>query len=128
MPPEAGPCKARLGGPRGDRHPRDREEIAAVERGEGEEGRLTGGNPAPPFTCKGLCDMVCDPVGEPTPSNLAIDDRLLEEALRVGGHRTKRETVNEALGEYIQRRRQLQVIDHLGTIDFDDAFDHKVAR
>lgn len=62
------------------------------------------------------------------PSNLAIDDHLLEEALRVGGHRTKRETVNEALQEYIQRRRQLKVIDHLGTVDFDEEFDYKAAR
>ena len=30
------------------------------------------------------------------PTNLAIDDRLLEEAQKVGGHRTKRETVTAA--------------------------------
>ena len=40
------------------------------------------------------------------PSNLAIDDGLLAKALRVGGRRTKRETVNEALAEYVQRRRR----------------------
>ena len=32
------------------------------------------------------------------PTNLAIDDRLLEEAQKVGGHRTKRETVNSRVG------------------------------
>jgi len=31
------------------------------------------------------------------PANLAIDDRLLEEARKIGGKRTKRETVNDAL-------------------------------
>ena len=37
------------------------------------------------------------------PTNLAIDDNLLDEALRIGGRRTKRETVNEALKEYVER-------------------------
>jgi len=32
-------------------------------------------------------------------TNLDIDDRLLNEALRMGGHRTKKETVTEALQE-----------------------------
>ena len=44
------------------------------------------------------------------PTNLNIDDRLLEEALKVGGRRTKRETVNEALTEYIQRRRRQKLL------------------
>jgi len=38
------------------------------------------------------------------PTNLVIDDRLLEEAQKVGRHRTKRETVNAALEEYKVRR------------------------
>ena len=40
------------------------------------------------------------------PTNLALDDNLLNKALRLGGHRTKRETVNEALKEYIERRKR----------------------
>ncbi|MES1245213.1 MAG: type II toxin-antitoxin system VapB family antitoxin [Acidobacteriota bacterium] len=48
------------------------------------------------------------------PTNLAIDDELLEEALRVGGHRTKKATVTEALEEYIRRRRQAQILDLFG--------------
>ncbi|MGH8570824.1 MAG: type II toxin-antitoxin system VapB family antitoxin [Gammaproteobacteria bacterium] len=42
-------------------------------------------------------------------TNLAIDGKLLEEALRIGGHRTKKATVTEALQEYIQRRKQTRV-------------------
>lgn len=61
-------------------------------------------------------------------TNLVIDESLLDEALRVGAHRTKREAVNEALREYIARRRQLEVIGHFGTIDIDDTFDYKAAR
>jgi len=58
-------------------------------------------------------------------SNLALDDRLLNEALRLGGHRTKKATVTEALQEYIQRRRQMRAIDLFGKIDFDPSYDYK---
>jgi Arc/MetJ family transcription regulator len=62
------------------------------------------------------------------PTNLAIDDSLLSEAQKVGGHRTKKDTVNEALREYIQRRRQAKVVDLFGTIEFDAGYDHKKQR
>lgn len=62
------------------------------------------------------------------PTNLAIDDALLEEARRVGGHRTKKATVTEALEEYIRRRRQAKVLELFGTIEFDPSYDHKRQR
>jgi Arc/MetJ family transcription regulator len=62
------------------------------------------------------------------PTNLAIDDRLLEEALRRGGHRTKRATVDEALREYIDRRKRLAALELFGSVDFDPAWDHKAER
>ena len=62
------------------------------------------------------------------PTNLAIDDKLLEEAQRVGGHRTKKATVTEALQEYIQRRRQAKIVKLFGTVDFEPAYDYKKQR
>jgi len=62
------------------------------------------------------------------PTNLAIDDKVLKRALRVGKHRTKRETVNEALKEYIDRRERLRALKLFGTIDFDPRYDYKKAR
>jgi len=62
------------------------------------------------------------------PTNLAIDDRLLEEAVRLGKHRTKRATVNEALLEYIQRRKRLLAPESFGTIQFDPQYDYKAQR
>ncbi len=62
------------------------------------------------------------------PTNLNIDDRLLDEAVRLGGRRTKRETVNEALAEYIQRRRRREIVKYFGKIDFDPGWDFKKAR
>ena len=61
-------------------------------------------------------------------TNLAIDDSLLEEALRIGGHRTKKATVTEALREYIARRRQQRVLRLFGQIDFDPNYNYKAAR
>jgi Arc/MetJ family transcription regulator len=61
-------------------------------------------------------------------TNLAIDDRLLEEALKVGGHRTKKATVTEALHEYIQRREQTKIIELFGKVEFDPKHDYKKQR
>lgn len=62
------------------------------------------------------------------PTNLAIDDQLLAEALRIGGRRTKRETVNEALAEYIRRRKRRTFAKLFGTIGFRPDWDCKNAR
>ena len=48
--------------------------------------------------------------------------------LKLGGRRTKRETVTEALQEYVQRRWQQRVLDAFGTVDFDPAYDYKRQR
>lgn len=61
-------------------------------------------------------------------TNLALDDRLIEEARKVGGHKTKKEAVTAALNEYVRRRRQMQVIEHFGTVDFDPTYDYKAER
>ena len=62
------------------------------------------------------------------PSNLAIDDNLIEEAKRLGGHRTKRAAVNEALAEYVDRRRRRKILDLFGKLDWDDTYDYKSLR
>ncbi|MCI0821707.1 MAG: type II toxin-antitoxin system VapB family antitoxin [Chloroflexi bacterium] len=61
-------------------------------------------------------------------TNLALDDDLIDEAKRLGAHKTKRETVTEALREYIQRRRQAQLVDLFGTIPYDKDYDYKAER
>lgn len=62
------------------------------------------------------------------PTNLAIDDQLLGEALAVGGYRTKRETVNEALREFIQRRKRLELRKLVGKVEYHPAYDYKRER
>ncbi len=61
-------------------------------------------------------------------TNLALDDRLIEEARRTGRHKTKKEAVTAALQEYVRRRRQLRLLKLFGTIDYDPAYDYKAAR
>ncbi len=61
-------------------------------------------------------------------TNLAIAPELIEEAKQVGGHRTKKQAVSAALEEYIKRRRQLEIIDLFGTIDYDPDYDPKELR
>lgn len=62
------------------------------------------------------------------PTHLAIDDALLNEAQEVAGHRTKKDTVNEALREYVERWPRAKVVGLFGAIDFDATYDHKKQR
>ena len=62
------------------------------------------------------------------PSNLAIDDNLLELAKKISTHKTKKAVVNEALQEYIQRRKQFQVTKMFGSVDYSDDYNYKNQR
>jgi Arc/MetJ family transcription regulator len=61
-------------------------------------------------------------------TNLAIDEKLLADALKVGDLKTKKATVNEALREFIQRRKQTQILKLFGSIEVDQNYDHKKGR
>jgi Arc/MetJ family transcription regulator len=61
-------------------------------------------------------------------TNLALDDSLIEEARQLGGLRTKKDVVTQALQEYIQRRKQLKLLDLFGTVDFAEDFDAHTQR
>lgn len=73
-----------------------------------------------------LCKLLCKHTHMAT--NLQIDDELMQEALELGGHRTKRAVVEAALKEYVTRRKQFQVIDLFGTIDYAEDYDYKAQR
>jgi hypothetical protein len=62
------------------------------------------------------------------PTDLAIDDKLIEEARRTGGHRTREEAVTTALEEYIRRHKQEKILAAFGTVDFDPEYDYKAER
>ncbi len=61
-------------------------------------------------------------------TNLSIDPDLLDRALDVGGERTKKDTVNRALEEFIARRTQRRLLDLMGKLEWDASFDYKRER
>jgi Arc/MetJ family transcription regulator len=69
---------------------------------------------------------MCDTLHMAT--NLALDDKLIEEARRAGKHKTKKSAVTAALAEYIQRRKQLRILGAFGSFEFDPGYDHKAGR
>ena len=61
-------------------------------------------------------------------TNLAIDDRLITEAKKLGRHKTKKDAVNAALDEYVRRRKQQRIVSLFGTIDYYENYDYKRER
>ena len=61
-------------------------------------------------------------------TNLHLDPALVAEAVAIGGRRTKKEAVTEALREYIARRRQAHVTRLFGTVEYDPKYDYKKQR
>ena len=61
-------------------------------------------------------------------TNLNIDIKLLDEAYQIGNFKTKKEAVNVALKEYIQRHKQKGMLKFLNKVDFDKNYDYKKAR
>jgi len=62
------------------------------------------------------------------PTNLALDDRLIDEARKLGHHRSKKETVNAALDEYISRRKQQAILSLFGGVEYDEKYNYKRER
>ena len=73
-----------------------------------------------------LCAFMCITLCMAT--NIELDQKLLSKAMRLGGKKTKRETVNEALVEYVQRREQLKILDLFGTLEMREDHDYKKQR
>ena len=61
-------------------------------------------------------------------TNLAINDQLLREALLVSGLKTKKDTVNIALKEFVMRRKQQEILELFGKLDPDQDYDYKKGR
>jgi Arc/MetJ family transcription regulator len=61
-------------------------------------------------------------------TNLALDDKLIIQAQKAGHHKTKKEAVTTALKEYVAHRKQMEILDLFGKMDFDKTYDYKKAR
>ena len=61
-------------------------------------------------------------------TNLSLDPKLIEQAVKVGGERTKKAAVTRALEEYIARRKQKDLLDLMGKLEWDASLDYKAER
>jgi Arc/MetJ family transcription regulator len=62
------------------------------------------------------------------PTNLNIDDSLLEKAVLLGKHKSKKEAVNTALEEYVKLRNQMKIKELFNTIEYDEKYNYKKQR
>ena len=76
--------------------------------------------------CGRMCRIMCEVMIMAT--NLAIDQQLLDEAQKIGGKKTKKDTVNEALVEYVQRRKQKKIVALFGQVEYEPDYDYKRER
>lgn len=61
-------------------------------------------------------------------TNLAIDEKLLNQAQKLGHFRTKKETVNTALETFIKNQRRRGILKLAGKVDYDPHYDYKKSR
>ena len=62
------------------------------------------------------------------PTNLKLDDRLIDATVKLGNFKSKQEAVNSALAEYVHRRQRLRILELGGKIGFDPKWDYKKMR
>ena len=61
-------------------------------------------------------------------THLAVEVSLIEEACQLSGQLTANEVATQALQEYIQRRKQLKLLDLFGTVEYHDNCNPKEQR
>jgi len=74
------------------------------------------------------CVIVCVEWRCKMATNLALDNKLIMQALTLGHHKSKREAVTAALKEYIAHKKQLNIFRLFGSVDFDTEYNYKKAR
>jgi len=61
-------------------------------------------------------------------ANLKLNDKMVEEAVKLGKFKTKEQALNAALSEFVQRRNRLRILELAGRINFDPDWDYKKMR
>ena len=62
------------------------------------------------------------------PTNLALDDQLIESAKLLGNHRSKKDAVTVALEEYVRRLKQQAILDEFGKVAYEPKYSYKKQR
>ena len=61
-------------------------------------------------------------------TNIVLDEKLMEEAFKVSHARTKKELVHQALEEFVENRKRLNLLDLFGKIEFKNSYNYKKMR
>jgi Arc/MetJ family transcription regulator len=61
-------------------------------------------------------------------TNIVLDDKLVKEAFKLSRVKTKKELVSQALKEFIENRKRLNLMDLAGKIEFAKGYDYKTLR
>lgn len=62
------------------------------------------------------------------PSNLNFDHHLLSEAQKIGKFKYKKDVINAALREFIDRHRQAEIISLFNKIPYVPGYNYKTSR
>jgi len=61
-------------------------------------------------------------------TNIVLDDRLVQEALKYAPVKTKKDLIDLALREFVDNKSRLDLTDLQGRIRFRKGYDHKKMR
>ena len=61
-------------------------------------------------------------------THIACNEDLLNRAQQLCGLKTKKDTIQLALSEFIERHEQLQILHLFGTIDYVESWNYKEQR
>jgi Arc/MetJ family transcription regulator len=61
-------------------------------------------------------------------TNINLDDSLVDEAFKLSRARTKKDLIHQALIEFVENRRRLNILDLEGRIEFSEGYNYKTMR
>lgn len=61
-------------------------------------------------------------------TNVVLDESLVEEALKLSSAKTKKDLIHQALKEFVENRKRLNLLDLSGKIKFAAGYDYKAVR
>ncbi len=61
-------------------------------------------------------------------TNIMIDDGLMKEAMDLSRAKTKKAVIHEALGEFVNQRKRLELKEIKGKIKFASRYNYKKMR
>ena len=61
-------------------------------------------------------------------TNIVLDEKLVQEAFKYAKGKTKRDLVHQALQEFVEHHRRLDVRELRGKVTIQEGYDHKKVR